>query len=125
MQASLVVLVHINVNGEMCVHESHLVLEALGDANDQVVDEGSDRSEGGDILPGAVVQLDVDEILLGVREVDSQVAEVLREFACRLHQNCASLLPSSTSARKAHTSGTLNCDQSRLNGDLDYARKSR
>lgn len=42
VQTSLRVLVNINVDGEMCVDVSHLVLEALGDADDQVVDEGAD-----------------------------------------------------------------------------------
>ena len=66
----------------MCIHISHLVLEALRDTNDQVVDECSDGSESSDILSGTVVQFDVDYILLGVREVDCQMAEVLRELAC-------------------------------------------
>ena len=91
-QTSLAVLVHVDVDGEMCVDVSHLVPEALGDTNDQVVDEGSDGSEGCDVLSGAMVQLDVDEVLLGVREVDSQVVQVLGEFAYLLHQSCAPLL---------------------------------
>lgn len=66
----------------MCVDVSHLVLETFGDANDQVVDEGSDCAEGSDVLSGTVVQLDVDDILLWVGEVDCQVVEVLRELAC-------------------------------------------
>ena len=91
-QTGLAVLVHVDVDGEMCVDVSHLVPEALGDTNDQVVDEGSDGSEGCDVLSGAMVQLDVDEVLLGVREVDCQVAQVLGEFAYLLHQSCAPLL---------------------------------
>ena len=65
----------------MCVHISHLVPEALRHTNDQIVDESSDSSEGGDVLSGAVVQFDVNDILLWVREVDCQVAEILRELA--------------------------------------------
>ena len=65
----------------MCVDVSHLVLEALRDANDQVVDEGSDGSEGSNVLSRAVVEFDVDDILLWVREVDGQVVQVLRELA--------------------------------------------
>jgi hypothetical protein len=65
----------------MCVDVSHLVLEALGDTNDQVVDEGSDSSEGSNVLSRAVVEFDVDDILLWVGEVDSQVVQVLRELA--------------------------------------------
>lgn len=65
----------------MCVDISHLVLEALGDTNDQVVDQGTDCAESGDVLSGTVVQLDVDDILLWVREVDGQMVEVLCELA--------------------------------------------
>lgn len=80
-QSSLRVLVNVDVDGEMCVDISHLVLEAPGDANDQVVDEGSDSSEGSNVLSRAVVELDVDDVLLWVGEVDSQVVQVLRELA--------------------------------------------
>lgn len=65
----------------MGVDVSHLVLETLGDTNDQVVDECADSSESGDILAGAVVKLDVDLVLLGVRECDCQMAQVLCELA--------------------------------------------
>ena len=82
IQACLAILVHVDVDGEMCVDVSHLVLETLGDANDQVVDESSDCAEGGDVLPGTVVQFDVDDILLWVREVDCQMVQVLRELPC-------------------------------------------
>ena len=57
----------------MCVDVSHLVFEALGDANDQVVDESSDSSEGSNVLSRAVVEFDVDDILLWVGEVDCQM----------------------------------------------------
>lgn len=68
----------------MCVDVSHLILESLGDANNQVVDEGSDCAEGSDVLSGTVVQFDVDDIGLGVREIDGQVVEVLGELACSI-----------------------------------------
>ena len=82
VQTSLGVLVYVDVDGEMCVDISHLVLEAFGDTDNQVVDEGSDCAEGSDVLSGTVVQFDVDNILLWVGEVDGQVVEVLRELAC-------------------------------------------
>ena len=66
----------------MSVDVSHLVLVALRYADDQGVDVSADSSEGGDVLAGAVVDLDVDDILLGLGEVDSQVAQVLDKFAC-------------------------------------------
>lgn len=68
----------------MCVDVSHLVLVTLGDTDDQVVDERADSSEGGDILSGTVVQFDVDDLLLWVREVDGQMLEVLYELACSI-----------------------------------------
>ncbi len=46
--------------GEMGIDVAHLVLEALGDADDQVVDEGADCAEGGDVLADAMVDLDAD-----------------------------------------------------------------
>jgi hypothetical protein len=82
----------------MCVDVSHLVLEALGDTDDQVVDESADCAEGGDVLSGTVVQLNVDDILLWVREVDCQMVEVLSELACSsVSPSCSSaiLLPAS------------------------------
>lgn len=81
-QTGLVVLVDIDVDREMGVDVSHLVLEALGHADDKVVDEGADGSEGSDILSVAVVDLDGDGVLLGLGEVDSQVTKVLDQLAC-------------------------------------------
>jgi len=79
--ASLVVLLEVDVDGEMGVDVAHLVLVALGDTNDHVVDDGADGAESGDVLAGTVVHLDVDDVLLGVREADSQVLERLLENA--------------------------------------------
>lgn len=77
--ASLVVLLEVDVDGEMGVDVAHLVLVALGDTNDHVVDDGADGAESGDVLAGTVVHLNVDDVLLGVREADSQVLERLLE----------------------------------------------
>lgn len=49
----------------MGIDVTHLVLEALRYTDDQVVDEGADGSESGDILTDTVVNLDVDDVLLG------------------------------------------------------------
>lgn len=65
----------------MSVDVSHLVLVALGDADDEVVDERTDGSEGGDVLACAVVHLDVDDIGLRGRECDCDMAQVLGELA--------------------------------------------
>ena len=76
----------------MCVDVSHLVFESLSDTDDQVVDKSSDGSEGCDVLSGAMVQFNVDNILLGVREIDCQVVEILRKFACSSIRQTASFV---------------------------------
>ena len=48
---------------------SHLVLETLGHADDQVVDEGADGSEGSDALARSVGELVRDAVLGGLREL--------------------------------------------------------
>lgn len=55
VQASLCVLIHVDVDGEMCVDVAHLVLEALGDTDDQVVDDRAYCTESGDIFASTVV----------------------------------------------------------------------
>ena len=81
--ARLGVLVQVDVDGEMGIDVAHLVLEALGDPDDQVVDEGADGAEGGNVLADTVVDLDADQVLLDDREVDGDVAQVLGELAAR------------------------------------------
>ncbi len=81
-QVGLLVLLDVDVDGEMRVDVAHLVLETLGHTNDQVVDEGSDGSESSDVLAVSVVNLDADDTRLGRGEGDRQVAEVLDELAC-------------------------------------------
>lgn len=66
----------------MGVDVAHLVLEALGDTGDHVLDDRADGAEGSDVLAGAMVELDVDDVLLGDGEGDRDVAEVLDELAC-------------------------------------------
>jgi len=96
-EASLGVLVDVDVDGEMGIDVAHLVLEALGHTNDEVRDEGADGAEGGDILAVAVVDLNADNVLLDQGEGDSHVAQVLDKLA----------------------TGPLDGDESRLDGDLD------
>lgn len=81
-EAGLLVLLKVDVDGKMGVDVAHLVLEALGDTDDHVVDDGADGAQSGDILAVAVVDLDRDGVLGGVAEADSQVAEVSDELAC-------------------------------------------
>ena len=115
-QTGLAVLLDVHVDGEMCVDISHLVLESLGDTDDQVVDERSDCAEGGDVLSGTVVQFDLDDILLGMREVDRQVVEVLGELACTIPVR---ITFASTPCTLLRTSGSFDGDKSRFDGDLD------
>ena len=65
----------------MGVDVSHLVLEALRNADDQVVDECSDRSESSDALARAVVEFDINDVFGGVREGDGEMSEVFGEFS--------------------------------------------
>ena len=94
VQTGLAVLLDIDVDWEMCVDVSHLVSVTLGDTDDQVVDESADSSESGDVLAGTVVQFDVDDILLWVREVDGQVVKVLCELAYNSPSTPAPFSPS-------------------------------
>jgi len=81
----------------MGVDVTHLVLEALGDTDDQVVDERPDGAEGSDVLAVAMVNLHANQALLQNGEVDGDVAKVLDELA----------------------TGALDRDDSRLDGNLD------
>jgi hypothetical protein len=67
----------------MGVDVAHLVLEALGNTGNHIVDKGADGAESGDVLAVAVVHLNVNDVLLRVREADIDVTEVLSEFAAR------------------------------------------
>lgn len=50
VEKSFVVLFDIDVDGEMGIDVSHLVLVALGHTSHQVLDDGLDGSQGSDIL---------------------------------------------------------------------------
>lgn len=80
-KAGVVVLVKVDVDGEMGVDVTHLVLEALGDTNDHVVDERAHGAESGDVLAGTVVHLDLNGVGIGLLEGDGQVTKVLLEDA--------------------------------------------
>lgn len=70
----------------MCVDVTHLVLVALGDTDDHVVDESADGTEGSDTLAVAMVEFDGDEILLWESETDGQVTEIFNELACVMYE---------------------------------------
>jgi hypothetical protein len=90
--AGLGVLLNVHVDGKMSVDVAHLVLEALGDTDNEVVDDGADGAEGSDTLARAVVHLNGDDVLLGAAEGDGDVGEVLGELACRLRKKTMSML---------------------------------
>lgn len=52
---SLRILLDVDINGKMGVDISHLILEALRNADNQVVDDGFDSSERSNILAGTMV----------------------------------------------------------------------
>lgn len=79
--AGFIVLLNVDVDGKVSVDVAHLVLEALGDTDDQVVDDSTDGTESSDTLANTVVHLNRDDILLGAAEGDSDVGEVLDELA--------------------------------------------
>ena len=133
----VLVLLQVDVDGEMGVYVTHFVLEALCDTNDQVVDQGSDSSEGSDILALAVVDLDGNGVLLGEGEVNSQVAEILDKLAYRFHpvrifpiptifkRECGAVeiedlcFSEFWEGKEIRTSGTFDGDDSGLDRDLD------
>jgi hypothetical protein len=124
--ARLTVLLDIDVDGEMGIDVSHLVLVALRYADDQVVDEGADGAQRGDVLARAVVDLDADHVLGGTRKADGQVTNVLLKLACfpcvRLFRSSDPLQRRafSTSGSLSRTSGTSNGDLAGLDADGDY-----
>lgn len=81
MLASLGVLLNVDVDGKVSVDVTHLVQEALGDTDDQVVDDRTDSTEGSDTLTDTVVHLNGDDILLGAAEGDGNVRKVLNKLA--------------------------------------------
>ena len=57
----------------MGVDVAHFVLEAEGDANDKIVDDGLDGAQGSYSFTRAVVEFDVDKGSRGLREADGKM----------------------------------------------------
>ena len=70
VKAGFRILLDVDVNGKMCVDISHFILEAFGNADDEVVDDGFDCAKGSVALAGAVVQFDIDNVARRVGEAD-------------------------------------------------------
>lgn len=106
-------LAQVDVDGEMSIDVTHLVLEALCDADNQVVDEGADGTEGSDVLADTVVDVDGNNSGLGVGEGDGDVRKVLDKLAAGaldgdlarldLHLDCLKQNGSVSKSRKSHT----------------------
>lgn len=69
-KTSLRVLLDVDVDGKVGVDVAHLVSETSRDTDDQVVEEGLDSPEGGNVLPCAVMKLDVYDVRRWMREGD-------------------------------------------------------
>lgn len=81
-QSSFLIRGNVDVDGEMGVDVAHLVLEATGDTDDQVVDDCSDSAEGSDALAVSVVNFHAQDILFWAGERNRDVGEILDQFAC-------------------------------------------
>jgi hypothetical protein len=86
IEACLLVLLDVDVDGEVGIDVSHFVLVALGDADDQIFDDGFDGAERCHILAAAVVDLDRDDVFAGQGEADGEVREVFCQFAYGLER---------------------------------------
>lgn len=71
------VLDEVDVDGEMGVDVSHLVLETSGDTDDHVVDEGLDGSQSSDVLSVTIEDGDLDLLIRDLGEGNVDVREVL------------------------------------------------
>ena len=65
------------VDGEVSIDKAHLVLVALGDAGDHVLDVGGDSADRRDGLAGGKPHLEVDLFVLVAGNVHVEVADVL------------------------------------------------
>lgn len=65
----------------MGVDISHLILEALRNADNQVVDDGFDGSECSNVLACTMMQFDIDEIFRRMGEADREMGQVFRKLA--------------------------------------------
>ena len=81
MQSRPVILLDVDIDGEVGIDISHLIFESLCHADDQVVDDRLDGAQGCDILARAVVDFDENFVFGREREADSEVGEIFYEFA--------------------------------------------
>lgn len=78
---SLRVLLDVDINRKMGVDISHFILEALRNADNQVVYDGFDSPECSNILAGTMMQFDTDEVFRRMGEANREMGQVLRKLA--------------------------------------------
>ena len=100
---SVTLTVDNHVNGEMGIHVAHLVLEALGNTGDHVVDDRADGADGGNVLASTVVDDEAKLVLTIELDLNVQVTEVLVKL----------------------TTGALDVDNARLDVDSNTLRDSK
>ena len=71
----LTILVNSNVDGEVSVHETHLVAVTMGNTGDHVLDVGTDRSDNGNVLVKTEPQVNNDVVLF-LSDINKLVREV-------------------------------------------------
>lgn len=71
---------NVDIDWEMRVDVSHLVLVTLGDTGDQVGNQGLDGSQSGDVLSVTVVDGDLDSLVGHLGEGNVNVLEVLLQL---------------------------------------------
>ncbi len=70
-----------NIDGEVAVHEAHLVDEALGDAHEHVIDVRADGSNACQLLAVGEPQVDANALGTNTTEVHVDVLEIADESA--------------------------------------------
>jgi len=76
-------LLNVDVDREMCVDITHLVLVAPSHTSDQVLDNSLDGTEGSNILSDTMVELNGDGVGRTRNEGNRKMLEVLYELSTR------------------------------------------
>ena len=87
----LSLLVDGNVDGEVSVHEAHLVAVSVGDSGHHVLDVAADRAHHSNVLVKSEPQVDDDSVAL-LLDVHKLVAEVAAQDATGSLDHNASVL---------------------------------
>lgn len=74
-------VVNDHVDRKVSIYVAHLVLEALGDTSDHVVDDGANGADSSNVLADAMVDNELELVLALELNFNVQVAKVLGQFA--------------------------------------------